>query len=503
MKIYAWLIENLYPLICKSRKKDISLLKALINIPTGFQKEETNVYKELIENNYSKEEIAYLNYLLLYYNIVPNSIKLGYSIVEEKIALNLCKVFINGEKSYSEEIYDFLDKLIIKYSKFNIKCYGYSGIKEALKQETNITNPTTFIKLYEKLDKNLHSFNILEDKWDIVASNFDSKKYEELFDNFLLLSGYGKNKINECINKYNKLTEKEYLESFLKQNYRRDSIFSFLINNEILILKDFFNTVTRENKKEYNYHLKEYIKGIRNKQSFELLKYLLNLNKYSIEEINDFGFQFEDLYRNYGYWSQELDIKREFLSIDEEIILFNSLENCIFYTRPERYNNFLENVLKSNVIEGIIQQKELKKLYDLFCEMNPKAREDTLLMEKYLTDKEREEIYEQKKKQKELQKQKELIEIKEELTKEFVTVPKENFKELYEFCDKFYYSSSKGKSCVKIVKEYIIKNIAKFNKNMEEIKYLVKIFNCFIYQNEITIEEFKSIIFEYLEKEAN
>ncbi len=503
VKIYAWLIENLYPLICKSRKKDISLLKALINIPTGFQKEETNVYKELIENNYSKEEIAYLNYLLLYYNIVPNSIKLGYSIVEEKIALNLCKVFINGEKSYSEEIYDFLDKLIIKYSKFNIKCYGYSGIKEALKQETNITNPTTFIKLYEKLDKNLHSFNILEDKWDIVASNFDSKKYEELFDNFLLLSGYGKNKINECINKYNKLTEKEYLESFLKQNYRRDSIFSFLINNEILILKDFFNTVTRENKKEYNYHLKEYIKGIRNKQSFELLKYLLNLNKYSIEEINDFGFQFEDLYRNYGYWSQELDIKREFLSIDEEIILFNSLENCIFYTRPERYNNFLENVLKSNVIEGIIQQKELKKLYDLFCEMNPKAREDTLLMEKYLTDKEREEIYEQKKKQKELQKQKELIEIKEELTKEFVTVPKENFKELYEFCDKFYYSSSKGKSCVKIVKEYIIKNIAKFNKNMEEIKYLVKIFNCFIYQNEITIEEFKSIIFEYLEKEAN
>ena len=500
--LYAWLIKTLYPLIYKSRKKDISLLKALINIPTGFQKEETKVYKELIENNYSKEEIAYLNYLLLYYNIVPNSIKLGYSIVEEKIALNLCKVFINSEKTYSEEIYDFLNKLIIKYSKFNIKCYGYSGIKDALKSGTNIVNPITFIKLYEKLDKNLHSFNILDTKWDIVASSFEDKKYEELFDNFLLLSGYGKNKINECINKYNKLTEKEYLDSFYKQDYNRNNIFTFLIDNEILTLKDFFNNLIKE-EKEYNYYLKYYIQGIRNRQSFELLKYLLSLNKYTIEEINSFGFQFEDLYKNYWYRGKELDIKREFLNIDEEIILFNSLENDIFYARPEEYIDFLESVLKSDVSEEIIQQKELKELYNLFCEINPKARENDFFMKKYLTVEEREEIYEQKRKKKELEKQKELIKIQEELTKEFETIPKDSIKELYKFCDKFYYSSSKGKNCVKIVKEYIIKNIAKFNKDMEEIKYLVKIFNCFIYQNEITIEEFASIMFKYLKKEAN
>lgn len=499
--IYVWLIKTLYPLISKSRKKDMSLLKALISVPTGFQKENTKVYKELIENNYSKEEIAYLNYLILYYDTVPKSINLGYSIVEEKIALNLCKLFINSENSYSEEIYNFLDNIMTKYSKFNIKCYGYSGIKDALKLETNIMNPITFIKLYEKLDRNLHSFNILDNKWDIVASTFDSKQYEDLFDRFLLFSGYDKNKINECINKYNKLTGKVYLDSFLKQNYGRDSVFSFLINNEILVLKDFFNTVTRKNEKEYNYHLKEYIKGIRNKQSFELLKYLLNLNKYSIEEINNFGFQFEDLYKNYGYWSYELDIKREFLSSDEEIILLNSLENFVFYVKPDKYFDFLEVVLKSDVTEEILQQEELRNIYELFCEIEPKKQEDSLLQQKYLTVEEREKIEEQKRKEAELQKQKELIEIEREVTEKFEIAPKDNLKKIYEFCDKLYYRSREGKTCVNIVKEYISKNIFTFTKSIEEIKYLIKILDCCIYQEELTREEFENIMCKYLKGE--
>ena len=43
--VYAWIIRTLYVLINNDRKKDISLLKALIKIPTGFQKEDTNTYR--------------------------------------------------------------------------------------------------------------------------------------------------------------------------------------------------------------------------------------------------------------------------------------------------------------------------------------------------------------------------------------------------------------------------------------------------------------------------
>lgn len=499
--IYAWLIKTLYPLISKSRKKDMSLLKALISVPTGFQKENTKVYKELIENNYSKEEIAYLNYLILYYDIVPKTVKLGYSMVEEKIVLNLCKILIDSESSYSEEIYKLLDNLITKYSTFNIKCYGYSGIKEALKIETNIVNPITFIKLYEKLDRNLYSFDILDSKWDVVAKKFDNKQYEELFDAFLLYGSYDKIKINECIDKYNQLTETKYLKSFLKKDYGRKNIFAFLINNEILNVKNFFNSVIEQDEKVFNYHLKEYIKGVRNKQSFELLKYLLSLNKYSIEEIDSFGFEFGDLYRNYGYWSHELDIKRDFLNTDEEITLFNTIENFIFYVKPNRYIDFLEVVLKSKATEEIIPKEELRKIYELFCEIGSEKQEDLFLQQKYLTLEEREKIEEQKRKEEERQKQKELLEIQKEVAEEFKIEPKDNLKKLYKFCDKFYYSSRNGKTCAKIVKEYISKNISTFNKNIEEIEYLIKIFNYFIYQKELTSEEFENIMCKYLKGE--
>lgn len=78
--ILSWLVKNIYPLIYKDRKKDISILKALIKLPTGFQKEDTTTYKELLNNGYSEEDIAYLNYFMLYYHPVPKTVKLGYSI---------------------------------------------------------------------------------------------------------------------------------------------------------------------------------------------------------------------------------------------------------------------------------------------------------------------------------------------------------------------------------------------------------------------------------------
>ena len=83
VRVYAWVIESLYPIINKDRKKDIAVLKALIKVPTEFQKEDTIAYKELVDNGYTREEVFYLNYLLLYYSPVPKSVKVGYSIVEQ------------------------------------------------------------------------------------------------------------------------------------------------------------------------------------------------------------------------------------------------------------------------------------------------------------------------------------------------------------------------------------------------------------------------------------
>ena len=52
--------------------------------------------------------------------------------------------------------------LSFSFLQFDIKCYGYSGIKDAIKYEINVTNPITFLELYQELGENLYSFDILE-----------------------------------------------------------------------------------------------------------------------------------------------------------------------------------------------------------------------------------------------------------------------------------------------------------------------------------------------------
>lgn len=507
MGIYAWLIRNLYPLIYKDRKKDISLLKALIKVPTGFQKEDTTVYKELINNGYSKEEIIYLNYLVLYYNTVPNSVRLEKSIVEEKIATNLCIILINSESSYEKNVYDLIKNVLYKYNEFEIKCYGYVRIKDAIKDKINVINPITFSELYYELGNNLYSFDILDEKWDVVATKTDSKEYQEIFDYFLLYSNCNKDKINKCINKYNKLTNKQYIESFLEYNYNRKSIFEFLVNKNVILLRDVFEYILKANKQNQNNHLKDYIEGINNKKSFEFLKYLLRLNKYSIAEISEFGFHFEKLIMGYLYSSHpiySLDIERKFLDIKGSRILFNCLENFVFYNQPKKYFRFLEAALKSNIMCRLFKKEELRQLYLSLSKIMPEVYEHEWLQEKYLTSEEINTIREQKRKEQELRESQEVFEAENFIKEKFNDiVDKNSFENLYRFCDKYEYSSDiKLKFSINLTKKYILENINMFKKEKQEIMYFMQILKFFMKKEELTPAEFIKITHEYIKEEV-
>lgn len=462
--ILSWLVKNIYPLIYKDRKKDISILKALIKLPTGFQKEDTTTYKELLNNGYSEEDIAYLNYFMLYYHPVPKTVKLGYSIVEEKIAINLCKVYINNEKSYENNVYNFIRGILCRYDKFDIKCYGYSGIKDAIKYEINVTNPITFTELYQELGKNLYSFDILDEKWDIVSKKMEEDKYEEILDKFLLNCKNEKDRLLNSIKKYNELTGKDYVESFLNRSYYRQIVFDFLVDNNVILLKDSFENILKNGKQNEENYLKSYIKGVKNKKSFEFLKYLLRINKYNINEINDIGFDFEELlnYYGYSYSSYTLNLKKKFLNIKEQKILFNCLEKFIFYYRPKKYLKFLEAALKYDKIDEFFKKSELRNIYLLLCELEPKTYNCEWLQKKFLTTEELEEIREKEKRKKQLEKEKELLEAKKSVMEGFKQEEIDTLEKLYKFCAKFEYSQQNFSFVQDIVKEYLLKNISKF-----------------------------------------
>jgi len=502
MRVYAWLLKNIYPLISKNKKKDEILLRALTKISTGYQKEDSSTYKELIENGYGQKEIAYMNYVLIFFDAVPRTFNIGNSIVEEKIAIKMCKVFLNDKDEQTEETYKILSNAILKYNYFKIKCYGFSGIREALKNEVNIVNPITFIKFYQMLERKLYSFNILEDKWNVVAERMDEKTYQELFDSFLLYGNYDKEQINKCIEKYDKLTGKKYLESFYGTNNYRDGIFALLVRKEIIDLKEYFEKVKDSLENDDRNYLANYIKGIHNRKSFDLLKYVSSLDKYNIEEINEIGFDFKRLYSLYRYEADRININREFLSDEEQILLFNYIENYIFKVETDDYIKFLEIVLKSKNVQRLFPKDKLREIFLTICEIEPEIYKDEHLQSIYLTSEEIEGIKEKERQEKEKERQIAENKLRDEAEKEFEKLPKNTFKDLYNFLDECYWERKKNKIRMDIVLDYIFNNIRIYSKEIENIKYLIKITNICVCVEEATAPKVLKILSEYLKEEV-
>lgn len=121
IKLYSWFINRFYSIIKKDRKKDAAILKSLLILPTQLIKSNNSNYTILISNNYKEEEILYLNYGFLYYSLIPKTVRMGNSITEERIAINLCKTLLDSEYSCEESLYKLIDSILKKYEHLDIK----------------------------------------------------------------------------------------------------------------------------------------------------------------------------------------------------------------------------------------------------------------------------------------------------------------------------------------------------------------------------------------------
>lgn len=506
VKMYAWLINNFFNIIKKERKKDVALLKALLVIPTKQIKENNEEYKILIENGYKKEEIMYLNYSLLYFTNIPKKVRLGKSITEERIAIDFCKIILNNANQQHIAIYELIKNMLKEYRYFDIKCEGKEGLKEAIKNELEITNPITFLEFYEEFYGNIFTFDILEKKWDILSLKMESNKYKKLFDDFIQHNDFSKEKIKSCIEKYNKLTDTSYLESFFEFNYEREDVFTQLVNKNIISLKEYYSRYEKQNETEDCdiKHLKKYVEGIHYRNAFLFLQYILEEKKYKIEDIDDLDFNLKHLYnpRRYSYYREsELDIQKNFLSKEEKEKLFFWLDNYMFKVHPDEYIDFIIDILKEDNIKDIVSKEQLREIYFMLKRVDENIEKDTRLRSKYLTQEELQAIINKENMEKEQQKMQEYLEKQEEIINTFNKLTKESFKEIYDFCYKYRWNDEEWNICKGIVKKYICENIEVFKVNKNEIINFMKLFEFLISKEEINVEEFKEYILRYLKKE--
>ncbi len=510
--IYNWIIKNLYSVIKSNRKKGIELIKTIVKIPTGLIKEDSKVYNILIDNKYTKEEIAFLNYRLIYYQSIPNIVKIGNSIVEEKIAINFCKKILNSENTYTDDVYELIMTMLDEYRRFQIKYLGYKGLKEAIVNSIDIKNPKVFIKFYEILDYHIYSFDILNEEWNIVQQKFDSNTYRYLFDNYLQSNDYTKEQLKERINKYDELSNMPYIDSFNIYDWHREGIYLKLVTKEIIDLQLYFekyrdykkNKDPKENKMDFE-HTRSFIHGINNKQAFLFLRYLLNLKEYSIGKVNDFGFRLDELFTNrHGYssyyYSSELNIKRKFLSPEENKELLMCLEEYIFNVKPDDYIGFVSALLDNNFVDEVFTKEELRKLYFASIEIDDESSDNKRLREKYLSKKELAIIEKEEREAEEKEKLMKKLEKENNLIEEFKAIENKTFESIYKFGDKYSWWHEEKEVCCRIIIEYLNENIQNHKFVSEELIYFNKICNLLLKSETINIEKAKEFIIQYIER---
>lgn len=206
--------------------------------------------------------------------------------------------------------------------------------------------------------------------------------------------------------------------------------------------------------------------------------------------------------RKYSYCrDSELDIQKDFLSKEEKEKLFFWLDNYMFKMHPDEYIEFIVNILKVDNINDIIPKEQLREIYFMLKRIDNNIEKDTQLRNKYLTQEELQKISNKEKMEEEQRKMQEYLEKQEKIINTFNKLPKESFKEVYDFCYKYRWNDEEWNICKGIIKKYLCESIHTFKVNEDEIIELIKLFKLLLEKKTIDAEEFKEYILRYMREE--
>ena len=498
MPVYAWLIKQLQtsPKIKQIRTKDMTLFKALLELPNSFVKAGSRHHTVLLDNGYTTEEIIYLNSFIVRCKTISNTMDI-YSIKAEKIAVEMCKIFIGSKNNPSQDVYEHLGWLMKKYKNFEIKIGGCEGIYEAIKDDVNIINPKMFLWLFnfiehERIDtsrdenRTMFRFDILDEKWDILSCELEANVYRDLFDKQLELNlELTEIQIIESIKKYGELTGTSYLSQFeVEYIYAKRNIFALLVDKGIIDLIETFSSCNfldsdvEEPKSAILRYICEYILGIHSRKAFEFFKYFLS--KYDFNDMQLLIGKYENIdrffmdkfyteYSSYNARSRRFEIERLFLSDDEHRELFSWLDDYMFQYKSDKYMNFTASILIDPFIVKFFNQEELRSIYDMVRDMNiDLIRQNShVLKRRFLTEYELQAEHDAEEIQKQLELEQKMKELRDELTTKY----NDTFESLLVYLDVHKYSYSNRDKALLIAGEYLDVTLSEKNHvlNQEEM----------------------------------
>lgn len=429
-RVYFWLIQHFQFRFRNYRKKDLDAMKYLMKLPFCNASGNTgNVKEKLMENGYQQADVLFLNYLLIDRVRLPDRI-LTDSITAEKLAIEICRYFLDAEMEYPKQAYELCSQLCDLYAKFVIKVNGAKGILDALSEQVAVKTVAAFQVLYPHIGGQKHlqkwkKLDMSDPKWDLIYSWLPKNEYEQCLAVTLELEENEK-RIHEILQHYQELTGEDYTKRFWNRYEWCDKpLFFHLCETRALAPVEMMQHFLREHQqdaqaayekwKQIGQHMQEYMEHLQTHEAYEMLKLLIEQSGIT-DEWKPFQITkvLESCVRNErGYWSSDtkwkLDIIRPFLEAEEHQRLFLWVEEYFFLYHTKDHRKFLVQVLLQEENLLWLSKEDARVIYLELAEEETAKRYADKLRTRYLLKTEREELENHEKFQQERRKFKEQL----------------------------------------------------------------------------------------------
>jgi len=472
MKMLNWLITWLIPHAKSARGKDMALFRALTTLPTSFVKAESKPHSVLLEHGYTPLEIAYANMTAVLSQTADGVLNED-SIVTQKIVVALFQAVLGHAEALSPEVYSLLSEIYKKYTRFRIRCHGYETLAEALNTAPYISNVETFLwfsKLTSIYHTALNGFDILDSKWDTLASTMELSTYLTLFE-FGLCDDLSTEDIQHRISRYDALTGTSYLAVY--QDKYAGSHFNLLVKKGIIDLWQEFQdsldsegTITRPDLME---RISDYVYKLSTIQAYRFLENFMET--YGVCGLNRFfpkgHYKFystlvdETKYYNRGGYVLTLKIDQTYLDDKMRCQLLLWLEEYIFLNSPEKYLSFVAAILRNEDMAVLFSAEDQRAMFDLVIDQPDLSKSDiTSLKNRYLTEEEKMSERDAAEAARQRADQQRILDLTQELRTQYTEKSDGTFASDDKFLERFSYRQESQKIASCIVYQHMDKHLA-------------------------------------------
>ncbi|MEY8312879.1 hypothetical protein AALA61_13010 [Oscillospiraceae bacterium 42-9] len=395
-RLFDWLISHALPHIKAMRGKDTALLRALCALPGSYVKPGSRPWGVLESQGYTAFETACLNTraaLTLEGGLGPDS------LVTEKIVVGLFKTALGQPDPLPEEVYQSLERLFYKYSRFRIKCYGCGTLPDALKEDVQIQEPAAFAwfaGLAGVEHPALAGFDILDPKWDSLAAAMKPEKYRALFG-LSLTEAMPAEDLKARAARYDQLTGNSFQDACAGERY--SLYFPLLVNKGLLDLWQCFQDSLDSGGNVQNPdtldNIRRYLRGIGTAQAYRFYqRFFQEYGMPGLKRFWDWGHRDfkESLFRasrSCCSGSEPLHLQRDFLDGEGQRQLLDWLQDYCFFYEPEKYPGLVVAILRDGFAPGLLSPAEQRALFDLAAgRMQLQGWVVQALKSKYLTEEE-------------------------------------------------------------------------------------------------------------------